>query len=62
LRKGCRRQFILDYANFGCVKAIRGLVVPLTINGAGGRDIERVLLLSANTILKTLLEAARTAF
>jgi hypothetical protein len=33
-------------------------VVPLTINGAVIRDIERVLFLSANTILKTLREAA----
>jgi transposase-like protein len=54
LRKDCRRQFIRDYANLGCVKAVRDLVVPLTINGAGIRDIERVLFLSTNTILKTL--------
>jgi hypothetical protein len=38
------------------------LVVPLTINGAGIRDIERVLFLSTNTILKTLLEAATLDF
>ena len=31
------------------------------INGAGMRDIERVLYLSANTILKTLREAAKRA-
>jgi insertion element IS1 protein InsB len=37
------------------------LVVPLTINGAGIRDIERVLFLSTNTIIKTLLEAAKRA-
>jgi hypothetical protein len=37
------------------------LVVPLTINGAGIRDIERILFLSTNTILKTLLEAATLA-
>jgi insertion element IS1 protein InsB len=61
LCKDCRRQFILDYANLGCVKAIRDLVVPLTINGAGIRDIERVLFLSTNTILKTLREAAKRA-
>ena len=50
-----------DYANLGCVKAVRELVVPLTINGAGIRDIERVLFLSTNTILKTLREAAKRA-
>jgi insertion element IS1 protein InsB len=58
LCKDCRRQFIRDYTNLGCVGAVRDLVVPLTINGAGIRDIERVLFLSTNTILKTLLEAA----
>src|SRR5262249_2336051 len=61
LCKDCRRQFIRDYANLGCVKAVRDLVVPLTINGAGVRDIERVLFLSTNTILKTLREAAKRA-
>ena len=36
-------------------------MIPLTINGAGIRDIERVLFLSTNRILKTLLEAATLA-
>src|SRR5499426_573134 len=58
LCKDCRRQFIRDYTNLGCVIALRDLVVPLTINGAGIRDIERFLFLSTNTILKTLREAA----
>src|SRR4030095_3510195 len=58
LCKDCRRQFIRDYANLGCVKPVRDLVVPLTINGAGIRDIERVLFLSPHRILKTLRESA----
>jgi transposase len=58
LCKDCRRPFSRDYANLGRVGAVRDLVVPLTINGAGIRDIERILFLSANTILKTLREAA----
>ena len=37
------------------------MVVPLAINGAGIRDIERVLFLSTNTILKTLRAAAKRA-
>src|SRR5215470_14391793 len=56
--KDCRRQFIRDYTNLGCVGAVRDLVVTLTINGAGIRDIERVLFLSTNTILKTLRVSA----
>jgi transposase-like protein len=54
----CRRQFIRDYTNLGRVGAVRDLVIPLTINGAGIRDIERVLFLSPDTILKTLRESA----
>src|SRR5262245_20283470 len=61
LRKDCRRQFIRDYANLRGVKALRDLVVPLTINGAGIRDVERVLFLSTTTILKTLREAGKRA-
>jgi insertion element IS1 protein InsB len=61
LCKDCRRQLIRDYANLGCIKAVRDLVVPLTINGARIRDIERLLFLSTNTILKTLREAAKRA-
>ena len=57
LCKDCRHQFTRDYTNLGCVGAVRDLVVPLTINGAGIRDIERVLFLSPNTILKTLRES-----
>jgi len=58
LCKDCRRQFIRNYTNLGRIGAVRDLVVPLTINGAGIRDIERVLFLSSNTILKTLRESA----
>src|SRR5262245_1167190 len=58
LCKDCRRQFIRDYTNLGCVGAVRDLVVLLTLNGSTTRDIERVLFLSTNAILNTLREAA----
>jgi insertion element IS1 protein InsB len=58
LCKDCRRQFIRDYTYLGCVGAVRAMVVPLTMNGSGIRDIRRVLSLSVNTVLKTLREAA----
>jgi IS1 family transposase/transposase-like protein len=58
LCKDCRRQFIRDYTYMGCVGAVRALIVPLTMNGSGLRDISRVLLLSLNTALKTLRQAA----
>ena len=42
LCKDCRRQFIRNYTNLGRIGAVRDLVVPLTIDGAGIRGIERV--------------------
>ena len=54
LCKNCRRQFIRDYTYLGCIGAWRALIVPLTMNGAGVRDIVRVLLVRRYTVLKTL--------
>jgi hypothetical protein len=34
------------------------MIVPLTMNGAGVRDIERLLLLSRYSVLKTVRTAA----
>jgi len=56
--KGCFRQLLTDYTNLGCLPEIRRLVIVLTLNGCDIRDIERVLLISHTTILKTLLAEA----
>src|SRR5256885_12355921 len=58
LSKDCRRQFIRDYTYLGCIGAWRALIVPMTLNGSGIRDIGRVLLVSHYTVLKPLREAA----
>jgi len=58
LCKDCRRQFIRNYTYLGCVGAVRAMIVPLTMNGSGVRDIERVLLVSRYSVLKTLRTAA----
>lgn len=58
LCKDCRRQFIRDYTYLGCDGAVRAMIVPLTMNGSGVRDIQRVLWLSRHTVLKTLRAAA----
>lgn len=58
LCKDCRRQFIRDYTYLGCLPEWRALIVPLTMNGSGVRDIERVLCVSRYTVLKTLRAAA----
>jgi Insertion element protein. len=42
----------------GCRLEIRRLIVPMTINGSGIRDITRVLGVSINTVLKTIRQAA----
>jgi IS1 family transposase/transposase-like protein len=60
--RGCRRQFITRYTYRGCQPAVRALVVPMTMNSSGLRDIARVLSVSANTVLKTTRgRAARIA-
>jgi insertion element IS1 protein InsB len=46
LCKDCHRQFIRNYTYLGCIGAWRALIVPMTMNGSGIRDISRVLLLS----------------
>src|SRR5436190_1009147 len=53
LSKDCRRQFIRDYTYLGCIGAWRALIVLMTMNGSGIRDIGRVLLVSPCTVLKT---------
>src|SRR5918911_1275142 len=55
----CRRQFIIHYSYQGRDPEVRRLIVPLSLNGCGIRDIGRVLSVSPNTVLKTLREAAR---
>jgi len=57
LCKDCRRQFIRDYTYLGCLAEWRALIVPLTMNGSGLHDSERVLLVSRYTVLKTLRAA-----
>src|SRR5215203_3840308 len=36
--KNCRRQFITDYTNLGCLPEIRWLIVVLTLNDCGVRE------------------------
>jgi insertion element IS1 protein InsB len=56
--QGCGRQFITAYTYLGCLEAVRELIIPLTLNGSGIRDIARVLLISPTTVLKELRLAA----
>jgi transposase-like protein len=53
-RSRCGRQFITDYTRRGHDPQVRQLVVPMSLNGSGIRDISTVLRLSPNTVLKVL--------
>ncbi len=55
---GCSRQFITDYTYQGCRPEIRRLILKMTLNSSGIRDISRVLSISANTVLKAIRSAA----
>jgi insertion element IS1 protein InsB len=56
--KDCLRHFILDYDYSGWRPELRSLIVPMTVNGSGIRDISRVLMMSINTVLKTIRQHA----
>jgi insertion element IS1 protein InsB len=59
LCRSCRRQFIRNYKYQGCRLDVRRLIVPMTLNGSGIRDITRVLGVSINTVLKVIRCAAQ---
>jgi insertion element IS1 protein InsB len=54
--KECGRQFLfcLDYTYHACNPLYRKLIVPMTLNGSGVRDIARVLHISPTTVLAVL--------
>jgi len=56
--KNCSKQFITDYSYQGCRPFIRSLILKMTLNSSGIRDISRVLAISSNTVLKVIGEAA----
>ena len=56
--KDCERQFITDYTYQAYKAEVRSLVLPMTMNGSGIRDISRVLSISTNTVLRLIRQAA----
>jgi IS1 family transposase/transposase-like protein len=57
--KECERQFITDYTYQAYKPRVRSLVLPMTMNGPGIRDISRVLGMSTNTVLMLIRQAAQ---
>lgn len=56
--KDCNRQFIRHYTYRGCHTAVREMVVPMTLNSCGIRDITPVLKISPMTVLQIIRDAA----
>ena len=56
--KDCGKQFIVDYTYQGCRTEIRSLILKMTLNSSGIRDISRVLNISTNTVLKHIRDRA----
>jgi IS1 family transposase len=57
--KSCGRQFIARYTYQGCRPEISSLILKMTLNSSGIRDISRVLSISTNTVLKAIRLAAQ---
>jgi IS1 family transposase/transposase-like protein len=55
--KDCGHQFITDYTYQAYKAEVRALVLPMTMNGSGIRDISRVLSISTNTVLRLIRQA-----
>ncbi len=58
LCKSCRKQFIADYTYNGCKPFVKSLIIPMTLNSSGIRDIARVLKISTNTVISAIKKEA----
>jgi IS1 family transposase/transposase-like protein len=56
--KDCGKQFIFDYTYQGCRTEVRRLILKMTLNSSGIRDISRVLSVSTNTVLSQIRRRA----
>jgi predicted Zn finger-like uncharacterized protein len=59
--KKCGKTFQEEYSNYGAKPQIKTLIVKMSINGSGIRDISRVLNISQNTVLSTLKKPKNTS-
>lgn len=49
-----RKTFILDYQQKARVSGVKEMIIDMTLNGSGIRDIARVLKVSTTTVIKEI--------
>ena len=53
--KGCSRNtFILNYQQKARIAGVKEMIIDMTLNGSGIRDIARVLKISTTTVIKEI--------
>ncbi len=52
--KSCGKIFQTEYVSNGASPKVKELIVEMTLNGSGVRDISRVLKVSQNTVMSVL--------
>ena len=57
--KNCKKTFQTNYVNKGAKPETKRLIVKMSVNGSGIRDISRVLEISKDTVMKVLKKQKR---
>jgi len=52
--KECKKYFQSEYLSNGAQPKIKDMILKMTVNGSGIRDISRVLKISTNTVISVL--------
>ena len=59
--KNCGRCFRESYLNNGAKPETKRVIISMSVNGSGIRDISRVLKISKDTVMKTLKKRKRSS-
>ena len=59
--KNCGKCFQEEYKNNGSKPETKNLVIKMSVNGSGIRDISRVLGISQNTVMKVLKKRKKSS-
>jgi transposase-like protein len=58
--KECGKRFQVEYRNNGSKPSVRKMIIKMSINGSGIRDISRVLEISTDTVISVLKKLKNT--